>query len=59
MNDPCANTYRTSNFSPTTATRPEHCGSLRWASEQMLGTARALVQASLAGLQAAQAGGEG
>ena len=45
--------------SPTTATRPEHCGSLRWASEQMLGTARALVLASVAVLHAAQAGGEG
>ena len=41
-----------------TATRPEHSGSLRWASQQMLATARALVQASVDGLHAARAGGE-
>jgi hypothetical protein len=41
-----------------TATRPEHSGSLHWASQQMLATARALVLASVAGLHAAQAGGE-
>ncbi|UST61424.1 DUF3077 domain-containing protein [Pseudomonas moraviensis] len=41
-----------------TATRPEHSGSLRWASQQMLATARALVLASVAGLHAAKAGGE-
>lgn len=41
-----------------TATRPEHSGSLHWASQQMLGTARALLQASIKGLHAAQAGGE-
>jgi hypothetical protein len=41
-----------------TATRPEHSASLRWASQQMLGTARSLVQASVDGLHAAQAGGE-
>jgi hypothetical protein len=41
-----------------TATRPEHCGSLYWASQQMLGTARALVQASIDGLHAVHARGE-
>ncbi|MDT9673321.1 DUF3077 domain-containing protein [Pseudomonas sp. JV414] len=40
------------------ATHPEHCASLRWASQQMLGIARSLVQASIDGLHAAQAGGE-
>lgn len=37
-----------------TATR----ASLRWASQQMLGTARSLVQASIDGLHSAQAGGD-
>ena len=37
------------------ATRPEYTASLRWASRQMLGTARSLVQASIDGLHAAQA----
>lgn len=41
-----------------TATRPEHSASLRWASQQMLGTARSLVQASIDGLHSAQAGGD-
>ncbi|MFJ2485315.1 DUF3077 domain-containing protein [Pseudomonas sp. NPDC087639] len=41
-----------------TATRPEHSGSLNWACQQMLGSARALVQASIDGLHAARAGGE-
>ncbi|MEB0223237.1 DUF3077 domain-containing protein [Pseudomonas sp. 10S4] len=41
-----------------TATRPEHSASLRWASQQMLVTARSLVQASVDGLHAAQAGDE-
>ncbi|MBK5396456.1 DUF3077 domain-containing protein [Pseudomonas sp. TH39(2020)] len=41
-----------------TATRPEHKVSLRWASQQMLGTARSLVQASIDGMHAAQAGGD-
>ncbi|MEB0223706.1 DUF3077 domain-containing protein [Pseudomonas sp. 10S4] len=41
-----------------TATRPEHIASLRWASKHMLDTARSLVQASIDGLHAAQAGGE-
>ncbi|RON52063.1 DUF3077 domain-containing protein [Pseudomonas frederiksbergensis] len=41
-----------------TATRPEHGASLRWASQQMLGTARSLVQASIDGMHAARAGGD-
>ncbi|RON51398.1 hypothetical protein BK666_03915 [Pseudomonas frederiksbergensis] len=41
-----------------TATRPEHGASMRWASQQMLGTARSIVQASIGGLHAAEAGGE-
>lgn len=41
-----------------TATRPEHSGSLHWASRQMIVTAHALVQASVDGLHAAQAGGD-
>ncbi|MBK5355877.1 DUF3077 domain-containing protein [Pseudomonas sp. TH41] len=40
------------------ATRPEHTASMRWASRQMLGTARSLVQASIDGLHAAQAEGD-
>jgi hypothetical protein len=40
------------------ATRPEYTASLRWASSQMLGTARSLVQASIDGLHAAQAQGD-
>ncbi|RON51920.1 DUF3077 domain-containing protein [Pseudomonas frederiksbergensis] len=40
------------------ATRPEHIATLRWASKHMLDTARSLVQASVDGLHAAQAGGE-
>lgn len=39
-----------------TATTPEHIVSLRWASQQMLGTARSLLQASIDGLHAAQPG---
>jgi len=41
-----------------TATRPEHTASLRWASQQMLVTARSLVQAAIDGLHAAKAGGD-
>ncbi|WP_123508696.1 DUF3077 domain-containing protein [Pseudomonas frederiksbergensis] len=41
-----------------TATRPEHGASLRWASQQMLGTARSLVQASIDGMHTARAGGD-
>jgi hypothetical protein len=41
-----------------TASRPEHKASLRWASQQMLGTARSLVQASIDGLHAVQTGGD-
>ncbi|MBX9408392.1 DUF3077 domain-containing protein [Pseudomonas baetica] len=41
-----------------TATRPEHSASLHWASKQMLESARALVQASVDGLQAARAEGQ-
>ncbi|VVN68156.1 DUF3077 domain-containing protein [Pseudomonas fluorescens] len=40
------------------ASHPEHIASLRWASKQMLGTARSLLQASIDGMHAAQAGGE-
>lgn len=35
--------------------RPEHSSSLRWASQQMLANARALIVASIVGQQAAQA----
>ncbi|MFP3680682.1 DUF3077 domain-containing protein [Pseudomonas sp. SIMBA_041] len=41
-----------------TATRPEHGASLRWASQQMLGTARSLVQASIDGMHAAKSEGD-
>ncbi|QJI39784.1 DUF3077 domain-containing protein [Pseudomonas sp. ADAK2] len=40
------------------ATVAEHTVTLRWASKHMLGTARSLVQASIDGMHAAQAGGE-
>ncbi|QRK82003.1 DUF3077 domain-containing protein [Pseudomonas granadensis] len=39
---------------PTVA-RPDHSSSLRWASQQMLANARALIVASITGQQAAQA----
>ena len=35
--------------------RPDHSSSLRWASQQMLANARALIVASINGQQAAQA----
>ncbi|SDT02177.1 Protein of unknown function [Pseudomonas sp. Z003-0.4C(8344-21)] len=38
---------------PTVA-RPDHSSSLRWASQQMLANARALIVASINGQQAAQ-----
>jgi hypothetical protein len=38
--------------------RPDHSSSLRWASQQMLANARALVLASIAGQHAAQARGD-
>ena len=37
--------------------RPDHSSLLRWASQQMLANARALIVASIAGQQAAQARG--
>ncbi|MDR9751358.1 DUF3077 domain-containing protein [Pseudomonas sp. SZMC_28357] len=40
------------------ATRPEHVASLQWASQQMLGSARSLLQASIEGMRAADAGGK-
>ncbi|MED7666502.1 DUF3077 domain-containing protein [Pseudomonas moraviensis subsp. stanleyae] len=42
---------------PTTI-RPEHSSSLRWASQQMLANARALIHASIAGQHAANARGD-
>ena len=41
-----------------TATSLEDKASLRWTSQQMLGIARSLVQASIDGLHAAQAAGD-
>jgi hypothetical protein len=40
------------------AIRPEHSSSLRWASQQMLANARALIHASIAGQHAANARGD-
>ena len=41
-----------------TAIRPEYSSSLRWASQQMLANARAMIHAAIAGQHAANARGD-